>query len=151
MRLVDARTGVQWIERVDCLRLLATKQVGRLGFVIGGFPEILPVNYVLDGEAVVFATAPGAKMDGVARSPVVFEVDDADPATRSGWSVVLHGVAREVTAHNGSELFARVRSLPLEPWADGDRPHLVRIVPLSITGRAVGAAPPSFPTGRRDR
>jgi Pyridoxamine 5'-phosphate oxidase len=67
MQLVDARTGIRWIEEPECLRLLAARQVGRLGFVLGGGPEVLPINYVLDGDAVVFATAEGSKLRGATR------------------------------------------------------------------------------------
>jgi nitroimidazol reductase NimA-like FMN-containing flavoprotein (pyridoxamine 5'-phosphate oxidase superfamily) len=138
MEPVDTWTGIRWIEKVECLRLLATRQLGRLGFVLGGLPEVLPVNYVLDGEAVVFATAEGSKLRGVTRGPVVFEVDDTDAASRSGWSVIVHGLAEELTGFDSPALVDRVRALPIEPWAPGDKPHLVRIRPRSITGRAVG-------------
>src|SRR3974390_2494822 len=60
MRTVDPRTGIEVLDYAECLRLLATKQVGRIGFAIWGGPEILPVNYVLDGDAVVFATGAGS-------------------------------------------------------------------------------------------
>jgi uncharacterized protein len=136
--LVGARTGIRWIEVKDCLRLLATKEVGRIGFVLGGAPHILPVNFVLDEEAVIFATAEGSKLRGIARNPVVFEVDDTDPGSRSGWSVVIHGMAEEVTGSDPPALLSRVRALHIEPWTTGDKPHLVRIRATSITGRAVG-------------
>ena len=138
MDLADARTGIRWIEEKDCLRLLATKEVGRIGFVLGGSPELLLVNYVLDGDAVVFLTAKGSKLRGIARSPVVFEVDDTDTANRSGWSVVIHGTAEEVTNFDSPSLRSRVRELRLEPWPAGDKPHMVRIRATSITGRAIG-------------
>jgi len=139
MKTEDARTGLEWVEERDCLRLLATKDVGRLGFVRGGSPEIVPVNYVLDGDAVVFATGPGSKLAGAATgASVVFEIDDIDPTTRSGWSVIIHGMAYEVTDFDRPALVERVRSLPLNPWADGNRPHLIRISPRFITGRRIG-------------
>jgi uncharacterized protein len=141
MDLVDARTGIRWVDVKDCLRLLATKDVGRIGFVLGGAPEILPVNFVLDGDAVVFATAEGSKLRGIARNPVVFEVDETDRETRWGWSVVVHGMAEEVTSFDPPALLNRVRALPVEPWTASDKPHLVRIRATSITGRAVGPPP----------
>jgi nitroimidazol reductase NimA-like FMN-containing flavoprotein (pyridoxamine 5'-phosphate oxidase superfamily) len=137
MDLVDSRTSIRWIESKECLRLLATMQVGRIGFVLGGAPEILPVNYVLDGDTIVFATAEGSKLRGISRSPVVFEVDDTDAVSRSGWSVVIHGMAEEVTSFDPPALRSRVLALPVEPWTRGDRSHLVRIKASSITGRAV--------------
>ena len=125
MRLEDARTGIEWIEERECLRLLAGKEVGRLGFTYGGHAEIVPVNYVLDGDAVVFATGPGTKLAGAATgASVVFEIDDMDAMSRSGWSVIIHGTAYEVTDFDRPALVEHVRALPLNPWAGGVRPYL---------------------------
>jgi len=141
MKLVDSRTGLEWIEERECLRLLASQQVGRLGFVYGGNAEILPINYIFDGHEVVFATGPGTKLAGAATgSSVVFEVDDIDTATKSGWSVIIHGIAYEVTKFDRPALVERIRSLQLHPWSGHDKPYLVRIAPRSVTGRRVGPA-----------
>jgi nitroimidazol reductase NimA-like FMN-containing flavoprotein (pyridoxamine 5'-phosphate oxidase superfamily) len=139
MRLADGRTGIEVVPSQECLQLLAGEVVGRIGFVDAGRAEVLPVNYVLDGEAVVFRTAAGSKLDGATRAPVVFEVDRIDRANRSGWSVIVHGRAHEVTAFDRVELRERVAALPVDPWAPGEKQHLVRIVPGSITGRRVGS------------
>lgn len=138
MTLLDARTQIEIIDRAECLRLLATQEVGRIGFVNGATPEILPVNYALDGDAVVFASATGTKLWSAPRGTVSFEVDHLDAASRSGWSVVIHGVAQEITNLDSPGLVARVRALSLHPWAGGDRPHLIRIAPRTMTGRRVG-------------
>ena len=45
--------------RAECLDLLATAAVGRVGLLVDGRPEVLPVNYALDGETVLFRTAEG--------------------------------------------------------------------------------------------
>jgi uncharacterized protein len=137
MQIVDPRTGIESIDRETCLRLLATKEVGRLGFLSGGNPEILPVNFILDGDAVVFATATGSKLWGAIRSVVAFEVDDTDQTSRSGWSVIMHGLAQELTDADVPVLLERVRALPLQTWPRGSRPHLVRIAPQYITGRRI--------------
>jgi len=143
MRTEDARTGLERVDERECLLLLASKDVGRLGFVRGGNPEIVPINYVLDGDAVVFATGAGSKLAGAATgASVVFEIDDINPTTRSGWSVIIHGMAYEVTKFDRTALVERVRSLPLNPWAGGDKPHLIRISPKFITGRRIGPGPP---------
>jgi hypothetical protein len=139
MKLVDDRSGIEVISREECLGLLADEVVGRIGFVVAGQAEVLPVNYVLDGDAVVFRTAAGSKLDGATRAPVVFEVDSIDRVTRSGWSVIMHGLAQEVTSFDRVEMRERVSALPIDPWAPGDKRHLVRIVPGSITGRRVGS------------
>jgi nitroimidazol reductase NimA-like FMN-containing flavoprotein (pyridoxamine 5'-phosphate oxidase superfamily) len=140
MSLVDARSSIEVISRDECLRLLTEEVVGRLGFVAAGQAEVLPVNYVVDDEAVVFRTAAGTKLDWAARAPVVFEVDRIDRVTRSGWSVIMRGRAEEVTSFDRVELQTRVAALPLDPWAAGEKRHLVRIRSSAITGRRVGSA-----------
>lgn len=141
MRLLDSQTGIETLDRNTCTQLLATQEVGRLGFLSGGSPEILPVTYALDGDAVVFATATGTKLSGATRSPVVFEVDHTDRSTRSGWSVIVHGIAEEVTDLGTPALLERVRALHVHPWAPGDKAHLVRIAPRYMSGRRISPLP----------
>ena len=131
--------NIEVIERDECLRLLATQEVGRLGFITHGAVEVLPVNYALDGEAIVFATAIGTKLWAAEQADVAFEVDSTNPVVKAGWSVLVHGQAQEVTSLDAPDVLRRVKELSVQPWAGGDRPHLVRIVPRRITGRRVGA------------
>lgn len=135
---VDSKAAITSIDRDECVQLLATEEVGRIAFATPAGADVLPVNYALDGDAVVFATNTGSKLWSLERATVAFEVDHIDNAARSGWSVVVHGLAQEITALDAPALLERLRSLPLNPWAGGDRPHLVRIAPLTITGRRVG-------------
>ena len=76
-------------------------------------------------------------------SPVAFEVDEVDRDRRSGWSVVIHGIAHEVRSLGRDEITARLLTLPVDPWAGGDKPFLLRIAPLSITGRSITPGPPA--------
>ena len=59
---------------------------------------IFPVNYAIDGEAILIRTEPGTKLPAADYANVTFEVDDVDRQTRSGWSVLVREVAEEVTA-----------------------------------------------------
>ena len=48
------------LTRPECLRLLAARPIGRLAVITAeGLPMIVPVNYVLDGETVLFRTDVG--------------------------------------------------------------------------------------------
>ena len=131
-----ANTGIEIIDRDECLALLAADEVGRLAVLDGGRPLIVPVNYVLDGEDIVFRTAPGTKLDQGPRSPACFEIDGFDRPHRAGWSVVVSGRLDELTRYNG-DLFARARNLPVHPWADGPKDHVMRLVPSTISGRRI--------------
>lgn len=82
------------LSRQQCLDLLADEYVGRLAVIVGRRPEIFPVNYVLDGDAIVFRTASGTKLSGTTQGEVAFEVDQLHLPSHSGWSVVVHGVAQ---------------------------------------------------------
>ena len=52
----------------------------------------------------------------------------------TGWSVLVRGEAIEVA--DPAEL-ARLRRLPLDPWAPGAKAHYVRILPAKLTGRRI--------------
>ena len=87
----EGRTGLDILDRDECLALVRHQPVGRIAIVDGSHPLVFPVNYLLDGDDVVFRTGEGTKLDLAQRAPVCFEVDEIDPATRGGWSVMIHG------------------------------------------------------------
>lgn len=132
---VDRRTGIEVLDRDQCLELLAADDFGRIGLDEGGHPLILPINYAMDGEDVVFRTAEGTKLDA-ARQPACFEIDEHDSEARTGWSVVVRGRLEEVTPAHHRELFDRVADLA-KPWAEGEKPHVLRLVAESIQGRRI--------------
>jgi uncharacterized protein len=138
---IDVHSGMEIVERDECLALLAGEEVGRMGVVIGGWPEIFPVNYVLDGDGVMFRTDAGSKLAGATGGPVVFEVDHVDRATKSAWSVILHGRADQVTVFHSPELRRRMSQVSLYPWTRTAKPYLVRITPRLMTGRRIRRRP----------
>lgn len=118
-----------------CLRIVGRHHFGRVAVNDDEGPVILPVNYVLDGDAIVFRTGEGTKLDAALRgAPATFEVDGVDEPRRTGWSVLVRGTVREVT--DGDEV-ARLRQLPIEPYPGGDRPRYVRLAAASVTGRRI--------------
>ena len=128
-------TRMQTLGDAECRRLLAERHLGRLAIPDFGGPVIFPVNYIFDRDLVVFRTDPGSKLDAaIERESVAFEVDAVDEATRTGWSVVVRGTVAEVT--DPLDL-ARLRALPLYPWAPGEKTRYVRVRPRSVTGRRI--------------
>lgn len=123
------------LSREECLLLLASEQVARVGVVEGSVAHVVPVNFALDGDAIVFRSSVGTKLYAAGRAPVTVEVDRIDRTTRSGWSVVARGIAQEITDADRSDVHQRLWGLGLEPWAPGDRPHLVRVPTETLTGR----------------
>jgi nitroimidazol reductase NimA-like FMN-containing flavoprotein (pyridoxamine 5'-phosphate oxidase superfamily) len=122
----------------ECHALLGQGHLGRIGLVEGDRPMILPVNYVVDGAAVVFRTDEGSKLDAALRGALVaFEVDGVNNEHRTGWSVLVRGRAEPVTDRSELE---RLRRLPLVPWAPGAKPHYVRILADEVSGRRISVA-----------
>lgn len=107
--------------------------VGRLVVNVGTQPDIFPVNYTLDGETIVVRTAEGTKLAAaVMGGKVAFEIDAIDEDGRVGWSVVVHGEAHE---SKSLDEVMHDETLPVDPWAAGDKNRVVRITPTEITGR----------------
>jgi uncharacterized protein len=122
----------------ECHILLGRRHLGRLAFVEGELPLILPVNYVLDDGVVIFRTDAGSKLDAAVRgAPVAFEVDGVDELERTGWSVLARGHAQAVT---DPDQLDRLRQLPLVPWAPGAKPHYVRLEADEVSGRRISVA-----------
>ena len=61
MHQQDTKTNLTVLDRTECLARLADQEVGRLGVIESGHPVVLPINYTLDGDAPVMATAEGVK------------------------------------------------------------------------------------------
>jgi nitroimidazol reductase NimA-like FMN-containing flavoprotein (pyridoxamine 5'-phosphate oxidase superfamily) len=121
----------------ECRALLVTHRprLGRLAFVAGEWPLVLPVNFVLEGDVLYFRSAAGSKLAAAARGDrVAFEIDHVDEVWEEGWSLLAFGHLREV--EDPAEL-ARVRQLPLRPWASGDKPYYLRLEILSLSGRRI--------------
>lgn len=135
------RNGLVMLERGECLRLLGTATLGRVGLTSGALPAVLPVNYLFDGEQILIRTSPGTKLEAATRDSVVaFEIDEIDPVGHTGWSVMVQGMARHVT--DPAEL-DRISRLPLARWAPGgDGGNIVAIRPEIVSGRRIhpGAA-----------
>jgi uncharacterized protein len=131
------RRGLRALGFDACMERLRGAPVGRLAFVHDGESVILPVNHAVDGVSVVFRTQHGSKLEvAAAAGNVAYEVDGYDPATQTGWSVVLKGTAEVV--YDDDET-ARCEALGLRSWADVEgRGTWVRVRPVEVSGRDFG-------------
>ena len=142
------RNGLEVLGRDDCLGLLRNRTLGRVALTFGALPTVLPVNYYLAGDRVLVRTGAGSKLDAAMRNMVVaFEVDDFDPLYHSGWSVVVTGVAAELT--EPEELDA-LRDAPIACWAPSGEDHVLAISTDIVSGRRLGLGwrPASEPSSR---
>lgn len=110
------RHGLEVLGADECLELLGSQPVGRLAFLHEGGPMILPVNHVMAAGGVAFRAADGSKLDtAIMGRPVAFEVDGFDPEGRTGWSVVVQGVAELV---EDEDRIAELERRHLHTWSD---------------------------------
>jgi nitroimidazol reductase NimA-like FMN-containing flavoprotein (pyridoxamine 5'-phosphate oxidase superfamily) len=138
--LDTAETVLVEIPRAECLELLAQSHFGRVAISRGDdAPIIRPVNYVFDhrSQSVVFRTMSGTKLHGLVNArETAFEIDRIESGARTGWSVVISGVAEEI--ESPSEI-RRLQKLGLEVWAPGDLSYWARVRARTVSGRRIVA------------
>ena len=134
------------LDHEECYHLLSTHEIGRLGVNAEHYPLIFPVNYAMEHGVIVIRTHPGTKLTAAGHANVTFEVDDIDRRSRSGWSVLVRGLAEEVTSDHRAELVERTKATGVRPWAPGDHGRWMRVIPQAISGRRIvpGKLPPAF-------
>jgi nitroimidazol reductase NimA-like FMN-containing flavoprotein (pyridoxamine 5'-phosphate oxidase superfamily) len=132
---------VQKLDEAECLRLVAGQEIGRIAYNGRFGPMVLPVNYRLFEDSIVFRTAQGSTMDqdlttGISDAEylIAFEIDELYPASQEGWTVLIHGSAHHVT---DEEERASVAQAGVTPWAGGARDLYMRIRPTHIAGRRI--------------
>ena len=126
--------GVAALLEHDCWSLLRSTDLGRLAVVVGSWPDIFPINFIVDHGSIVFRTAEGTKLSAsTTTSPVAFEADGFDIETRTAWSVVVKGSAQRIILRQ--EQIETMR-LPLFPMQNGPKEHFVRIEPAVVSGRS---------------
>jgi len=130
--------GLEILPFDECLRLLASVPVGRVGFVADGEVVVLPVNHFVDGQSLIFRTAHGSKVSAAeGQDHVAFEADYFNEQTRSGWSVLVNGRAEVVDAEADIQRLDLSSSrLGVYPWVTAVRhPFWIRIRLTSVSGR----------------
>ncbi len=121
---------VSVLDTAECWELLRGHELGRLAFHLGDEVHLTPINYAVDGEALLFRTAPGSKLLGVVMdADVAFEIDEVEDDVAT--SVVVRGRARRLEEDEQH----RAESVALRPWVPTAKYEVVEIVPGSVSGR----------------
>lgn len=124
-------TAMTILTRPECLERLSQVSLGRIGTNIDALPVILPVHFGLFEESVLFRTIPGTKLDVATIGAVVaFEADGRELPDGAYWSVLLQGIASEVS-YQPDDLQAPWARIA--PWPSVRR--LVRVEATMISGR----------------
>jgi nitroimidazol reductase NimA-like FMN-containing flavoprotein (pyridoxamine 5'-phosphate oxidase superfamily) len=130
-------SDVEELSYAKCRGLLAGGVFGRVAVCTADGAQILPVNYSVVDEAVVFRTSTyGVVATHDWSRPMAFEVDHVDYGDQRGWSVVAVGRGERV--EEIEELSLIKRTWDPRPWAGGARPLYVRLAWTELTGRRVG-------------
>ena len=111
----------------------ASSSVGRIAVNGPRSPYVIPVNFTVVEGGIVIRLGTGwaaFHLDGVA---VTFETDQAAASRRSGWSVVVEGVARVVPYDDVARLGVNLPS----PIVSVPGVRVFEIIPFKVTGRAV--------------
>ena len=140
------QSGGEPLTRARCLALLGTAKVGRIGFTAGALPVVVPVDYRLWRDRVVFRTAEGSRLHTATTDAVVaFEVDALGADEPWGWSVTVTGVARDVSGLVDAADAARAE-LGFEPggwWAHGARDRYLAVPTDVVAGCRLPARTPA--------
>jgi uncharacterized protein len=140
--------GLRVLTREECLAMLATADVGRIGVSTRALPLIFPVCFAMDDDHIVISTRHGTTLDASTRDAVVaFEADGPSSNSSVGWSVQSTGIARHVTDPVERD---RLAALPLPSWSLNSPARFVTITTDQVSGRlAADTAVPFRPSDSR--
>ena len=128
---------MEQLEPVECRRLLVSGSFGRLGYRTNDEQRLVPMDYVVIDDYLVFRTSSDHDIaQSVPWQSVAFEVDDVDAFLQAGWSVLVNGIAEELPRDS---LRAVGADAAPEPAAEGVRSLYIRIPLTRITGLRVHA------------
>ena len=128
-------TGLRVMGLDESLERLTGVPIGRFAFLLDGEISVLPVQHTLDGVDVCFRTAGDSKIEAALDGDrVAFEVDQFDPVTRKGWSVLVQGTP--VLVDDPAEV-KTLDSLAGRAWVPQVAKHhrWIRVRTQNLTGR----------------
>ncbi|HLN77811.1 MAG TPA: pyridoxamine 5'-phosphate oxidase family protein [Nocardioidaceae bacterium] len=120
----------------ECRELISAHGVGRAAICTPTGPHVVPLNYTVHEDSIVFRTTPYSVLGTYGWSgDIAFEVDSIDLVTHQGWSVVAIGRGEMV---QDIEEIEEIRwAHEPGPWADGPRALYVRLRWRTLTGRRI--------------
>ncbi|UOE44180.1 pyridoxamine 5'-phosphate oxidase family protein [Agromyces larvae] len=129
---IEDREPTRRLDKEECWQRIVASPFGRIATTAAGEVDIYPVNFAVDGETIVFRTAPGSKLlEIMVHSRVAFEVDGYSDS--EAWSVVVKGEAEEFSSEPEVEA---AQLLGIEPWAPERKDRWVRIRVSEVHGRS---------------
>lgn len=127
-------SGLEELPAWESMRLLGSVSLGRVVFTAQALPAIRPVSHLVDGDHVVIRTDCAVRISARPRAGtgtvVAYQADALDPLDHLGWSVIVVGVARQVTESGAADRYRRA----LAPWGQGDTDQVIAIRADVVTG-----------------
>ncbi|WP_166134924.1 pyridoxamine 5'-phosphate oxidase family protein [Nocardioides ochotonae] len=118
------------LDTEECWQLLRSHELARLAFRLVDEVHLVPINYAVDHDTLLFRSAEGEKLLGVVmHGEVVLEIDEHDDEIAR--SVIVRGQARRLEEDEAH----RADNIALRPWVGTLKYNVVEIVPREITGR----------------
>jgi hypothetical protein len=122
------------LDEAECWELLRTQALGRVGYDDGRGPVIVPLNFQAADGCIRIRTSPHSALGlRVKDRHVAFEVDHVDQEARTGWSVLVRGLASLADVDLDGD-----RDGP-DAWPAGPKPLIVEIDAEQVSGRRLVA------------
>ncbi|HYN30805.1 MAG TPA: pyridoxamine 5'-phosphate oxidase family protein [Dermatophilaceae bacterium] len=119
------------LDREACWDMLRAHSFARIGYVLRGEVRIVPINYAVSGDRLVFRTADDSKFYALsANEHVGFELDEVGQDTAR--SVIARGRAHLL--EDESEVAEATATL--HPWVPTEKRRVVAIEMTHLSGRA---------------
>lgn len=136
---IDSDIGTE-----ECLDLAASAGSGHLAVVSDDDVNIFPVAVDLDGRKLMVSVPDAAALDLISQRRVGLAVERVDPLTQDAWSIVVHGVAIDLTdAIDATPQGGQLR-LEASPFPQQSGPTAL-LIPSCITGHRFSALRPPQP------
>ena len=128
--------SVELLDHDAAVALLGRRGVCRVVFTADALPAVLPVNYAVEAESIVLSTGRDSRLATAAAGGVLaIQVDDLDPVSRTGWSVVVTGAASLIP---GGPDWERLRQL-VDQWVPQRDEVGIRVPMTVVSGRRLVA------------
>jgi hypothetical protein len=122
------------LDRAESMQLIAETPYGRVVFTRDALPAIRPVFHLVEEGQIIVRTRITSRLTGTVRPEttvvVAYEADQIDPATHTGWAVVVTGLAHPITDPARVARYEKV----LRPWMDRNMDSVIAIEPTMVNG-----------------
>jgi hypothetical protein len=126
----DSSRQVGDVTRAEALSLLAGVSLGRIVYTENAMPAVRSASHLVEEGDIIARSHDGSAVLPERETVVAYQADEIDTGSRLGWSVVVTGPARPVTAPDEIERYTAA----LPPWTAAESGQIIRVHPGIVTG-----------------